>query len=220
MKKIIAAAALGLLALMSLLAYALSFSLDFLSSQKFIVNGKQTEFSVIDYNGHVYVPLRFVAENMVSDVGYNAITGITSIDQHSVRFDDVVAAPKPEVVYERRLRNESVWMQDIPLLQGNSCWAGCIQDPQSDLTMLEQAEYPAVDVKSGAYIGIRYPKGIEPNRMECSLITKAGGKEKYTVINMDQGRIRLPGEPGVYSILLRSYWDQGETSYLFAVKIN
>ncbi|SEG51702.1 stalk domain-containing protein [Paenibacillus sp. UNC499MF] len=220
MKKIIAAGALGLLALMSILAYALSFSLDFLSSQKFVINGRQMEFPVIDYNGHVYVPLRFVAENMASDVGYNASTGITSIDQHSVRFDDVVAAPKPEVVYEKRLGNGSVWMQDIPLLQGNSCWAGCIQDPRSDLTMLKQAEYPAVDVKPGAYIGIRYPKGMEPKRMESSFITNVGGKEKFMVINMDQGRIRLPGEPGIYSILLRSYWDQGDTTYLFAVKIS
>lgn len=205
---------------MSLLAYALSFSLDFLSSQKFVINGKESEFPVIAYNGHVYVPLCFVAENMASDVGYNASTGITSIDQHSIRFDDVVAAPKPEVVYEKRLGNGSVWMQEIPLLQGNSCWAGCIEDPRSDLTMLKQAEYPAVEVKPGAYIGIRYPEGMEPGRMEGSFITNAGGKDKYMAINMDQGRIRLPGEPGVYFIMLRSYWDQGNTTYLFAVQIN
>ncbi|WP_217561158.1 copper amine oxidase N-terminal domain-containing protein [Paenibacillus sp. GbtcB18] len=218
MKKIIAAA-LGLLALISILAYALSFSLDFLSSQKFVINGREMEFSVIDYNGHVYVPLRFVADNMASDVGYNADTGITSIDQHSIRFDDAVAAPKPEVVYEKRLRNESIWMQDIPLLQGNSCWVECIQDSRSDLTLLKQAEYPPVEVKPGSYIGIRYTKGMEPQQMECSVITNEDGKELYKAIEMDQGRIRLPREPGVYSIVLRSNWEQGYTTYLFAVKI-
>ncbi|MFB7816055.1 copper amine oxidase [Paenibacillus chitinolyticus] len=219
MKKIMAAAVLGLLMIMSILAYSLSFSLDFLSSQKFVVNGKQAEYSVIEYNGHVYVPLRFVAENMASDVEYRENTGITSIDQHSIRFDDAVAAPKPEVVYEKRLRNGSMWMQDIPLLQGNSCWVECIQDSRSDLTLLKQAEYPAVEVKPESYIGIRYTKGMEPQQLECSVITSADGKELYTAIEMDQGRIRLPREPGVYSIVLRSNWEQGNTTYLFAVKI-
>ncbi|WP_405081516.1 copper amine oxidase [Paenibacillus chitinolyticus] len=219
MKKIMVAVVLGLLAFMSILAYALSFSLDFLSSQKFIVNGKDVEYSVIDYNGHVYVPLRFVAENMASDVEYREYTGIASINQRSTRFDDVVAAPKPEIIYEKRLRNGSMWMQDIPLLQGNSCWTECIRESRSELTLLKQAEYPAVEVKPESYISIRYTRGMEPQQLECSVITSAGGKELYTGIEMEQGRIRLPREPGIYSIVLRSNWEQGYTTYLFAIKI-
>ncbi|KRF06771.1 hypothetical protein ASG89_18085 [Paenibacillus sp. Soil766] len=64
---------------------------------KYVFNGQSkelaNEYTTLNYNGHAYVPIRFVAENMGSTVGYDESTQIIKInynndESHPVNLTD------------------------------------------------------------------------------------------------------------------------------------
>ncbi|WP_177237700.1 stalk domain-containing protein [Paenibacillus sp. 1_12] len=107
MRKLIIGFIIGLIVSLSTVAYGSSPIQDFLSSANFNFNGKPTtlsnEYSVINYNGHVYVPIRFVAENLAAiEINYDDETKTISVEQSSIKFDEYINAPIPFVAYEKK----------------------------------------------------------------------------------------------------------------------
>lgn len=210
-----------MLAVIGIIAYGASSSLDFLTSEKFIINGKKINSPVINYNGNIYVPLRFIGEEMHSAVQYDENKRLTIIDQLSVKYDERIFAPVPYVAYERKYKNGNVWMQEIPLLQGNSCWTGCIEVPGPISQWIDQAEYPPVSMKAGSNLVIKYPEGMEPDKLRVfTVINTSGLKEQYTEIFSNDHGLQLPKQPGLYNFLINSEWNEGYTSYAFVVNVH
>lgn len=225
-----------LIGLIGIAAYGASSSLDFRTTEQVIINGEANKILVINYNGNVYVSLRFVAENMAADIQYEADKRKIIIDQFSVKFDEQILAPVPYVAYEKKTRNGTLWMQEIPLLQGSSCWMGCVHVPESMSIidgkaghlpvefeiahLIEQAEYPPVVVKPESDFVIHYPKGLEPKTLEVTLETISDNAQKEEkIMPMDGNRLHLPEKTGLYRITIRSKWDEGYTLYAFVVEI-
>lgn len=223
MRKYIIASIVCVFVVITVAAYGASSSLDFLTSEKFAINGKDKKVSVINYNGHVYVPLRFVAEQMAADVYYREDKRTTYIRQHSVKFDERLLTPVPSVAYEKKTESGIVWMQEIPLLDGNACWTDCFKPytrPGPASEMIKQAEYPPVAVKPESDIVITYPKGMKPEIMEVTMEPESGaGKKEGKAVPLDGNRLRLPKKPGLYNILISSAWEQGQTLYIFAIDV-
>ncbi|WP_205516324.1 copper amine oxidase [Paenibacillus sp. SYP-B3998] len=219
MRKALVGSIICVLVLIGIVAYGSRATIDFLSSGNFIINGKFNENPIINYNGNVYVPIRFIAENMAANITYEAGKTI-SIEQTSVRFDELVSAPVPYVAYVRNFKDGRTWLQDIPLLQGNSCWSSCYHAPKPLSKFLAENEYPPVIVKPGSTLIIKYPQGMEPKQLDvlmgASLVDR---EEDYKEIKLDKGRLFLPENPGEYNILMNAIWDHGDTSYIFAVTI-
>jgi len=209
----------GLLAVIGAAAYGASSSIDFLASAKFIINGKTVKLPVINYNGNVYVPLRLVGEEMHSVVHYDESKEIITIAQQSVKFDERVSAPVPSVAYEKKYKG-TVWMQEIPLLQGNSCWNGCMEATGPVAQWVSKAEYPPVSVKPGSNLVIKYPAGLEPDGLTVFAVYDSGSeKERFVEMMAEKGRLQLPKERGLYTILINSAWSEGYTSYALVVHI-
>lgn len=209
----------GLLAVIGVAAYGASSSIDFLESAKFIINGKTVKFPVVNYNGNVYVPLRLVGEEMHSAVHYDENKEIITIAQQSVKFDERVSAPVPSVAYEKKYKG-TVWMQEIPLVQGSSCWNGCMEATGPVAQWVSQAEYPPVGVKPGSNLVIKYPAGLEPNMLNVYTVREISGKpEQLVEMKLDNDRLQLPEQVGTYTILINSNWNEGYTSYAFVVQI-
>ncbi|KZS43314.1 copper amine oxidase [Paenibacillus glucanolyticus] len=210
----------GLLAVIGLAAYGASSSIDFQSSGKFEINGKTVRLPVINYNGNVYVPLRLVGEEMHSEVYYDENKELISIKQHSLAFDEQIEAPVPSIAYEHEYKDGSVWMQEIPLLQGNSCWNGCLEMNDPVVQWVSEAEYPPVRMKPGSNLVITYPTGLEPDGLMISNVLDTGnGTEQYIEMMADNHRVQLPTEQGFYTILVNSDWERGFTSYAFVIHI-
>lgn len=57
----------------------------YVSSVIMMINGSLKEvpaqYSTLNYNGHVYVPIRFIAENLQSEVNYDEDLQLVSINQ-------------------------------------------------------------------------------------------------------------------------------------------
>lgn len=242
MRKYVIASFVCLIGLIGIAVYSASSSLDFRTTEQVIMNGEANKVLVINYNGHVYVPLRFIAENMAADVQYEADTRKIMIDQFSVKFDEQIMAPVPYVAYEKKTRNGTVWMQEIPLVQGSSCWMGCVHvpgaltltdeqaehlpvvmKPKSEYEiahLIEQAEYPPVVVKPESDLVIQYPKGLEPKTLEVIMepLSVSAQKEEK-IMSMDGNWLHLSEKTGLYLISIRSNWDEGYTLYAFVIEI-
>ncbi|MCR8645953.1 copper amine oxidase [Paenibacillus sp. N1-5-1-14] len=213
----------GLLGVIGLAAYGASSSLDFLTSQKFAINGKASQFPIINYNGNIYVPLAFVGEEMYSEVHYDDNKELIIINQQNVKFDEQISAPVPYVAYERRYKDGTRWMQEIPLLLGGSCWKQCIEVSGSVQQRVQQTEYPPVSVTPGSSVVIKYPPGLEPSNLKVYTVhdTSQGG-EQTIELELINDRLHLPEQPGVYNVLIISEWKEGYTgytSYAFVVHI-
>ncbi|MFB6365197.1 stalk domain-containing protein [Paenibacillus elgii] len=223
MRKYIIASIVCVFVVITVAAYRASSSLDFLTSEKFVINGADKRLSVINYNGHAYVPLRFVAEQMAADIDYREDKRTTYIQQHSVKFDGRILTPVPYVAYEKKTESGFVWMQEIPLLDGNACWTDCFKpyswpSPASDI--IKQAEYPPVAVKPESDIVITCPKGMVPKMLEVVMESESGtDKKEGKAVPLDGSRLHLPKKPGRYNILISSAWEQGQTLYIFAIDV-
>lgn len=210
----------GLLAVIGLVAYGASSSIDFLTSGKFVINGISARLPVINYNGNVYVPLRLVGEEMHAEVHYDEEKELITIKQQSLAFDEQVEAPVPSIAYENTYKDGSVWMQEIPLLQGSSCWNGCLEVKDSVGQWVTEARYPPVSVKPDSNLVITYPAGLEPDRLTVFNVMDTGNEtEQFVDMMVVNRRLQLPTEPGVYTILVNSDWKAGFTSYAFVVHI-
>lgn len=210
----------GLLAVIGLVAYGASSSIDFLTSGKFVINGISARLPVINYNGNVYVPLRLVGEEMHAEVHYDEEKELITIKQQSLAFDEQVEAPVPSIAYENTYKDGSVWMQEIPLLQGSSCWNGCLEVKDSVGQWITEARYPPVRVKPDSNLVITYPAGLEPDRLTVFNVMDTGNEtEQFVDMMVVNRRLQLPTEPGVYTILVNSDWKAGFTSYAFVVHI-
>ncbi|SCW65640.1 Copper amine oxidase N-terminal domain-containing protein [Paenibacillus tianmuensis] len=220
MRKYIIASIVCVFVVITVAAYGASSSLDFLTSEKFVINGADKRLSVINYNGHAYVPLRFVAEQMAADVYYREDKRTTYIQQYSVKFDERILTPVPSVAYEKKTESGIVWMQEIPLLDGNACWTDCFKLPRSASEIIKQAEYPPVAVKPESDIVITYPKGMVPKMLEVVMESESGtGKKEGKAVPLDGSRLHLPKKPGLYNILISSTWERGQTLYIFAIDV-
>jgi hypothetical protein len=76
LKKLVLGLICGLIFAVSTVTYASDAVQVYLFPAKFSFNGKVTELSsdeyvILNYNGHAYVPIRFVAETMGAAVSYN-----------------------------------------------------------------------------------------------------------------------------------------------------
>ncbi|MGG3279156.1 stalk domain-containing protein [Paenibacillus solani] len=219
-KYVLALIMFGVLVVMGLIAYGASTSIDFVTSSKFVINGKSFRFPVINYNGNVYVPPRLVGEKMYAEVDYDENKELITIKQQSLEYDDIVEAPIPSIAYKNKYKDGTVWLQEIPLLQGSSCWNGCLDVTQPIGKWLSEAQYPPVRVKPGSDIVITYPAGMEPDRMTVFNVVELGnGAEQSVELVVLHNRVQLPKEPGIYHILVNSDWEAGFTSYAFAIHI-
>ncbi|MBP1989821.1 stalk domain-containing protein [Paenibacillus eucommiae] len=213
-----------ILAAFGIVAYGLNANIDFLSSENFKINGISLKYPVINYNGNVYVPIRFVSENMATQINYNDNTKTISIEQSSVKFDERISAPVPYVAYER-YHNGTLWMQEIPLLQGTSCWKGCIEVPGSHSEIIKQFDYPPVSMEPESQIKIVYPRAVEPKNLIAYIekisedVNEENEENKDNEINIVNDRLQLPIESGIYHIVINSGWDDGHTTYMFMVEI-
>lgn len=211
---------IGLFSVIGVVAYGASSSIDFLTSGKFVINGKTVVLPVINYNGNIYVPIRFVGEEMHSEVQYDERKEIIKIKQQSLEFDKQVEAPVPSIAYENEYKEGAVWMQEIPLLQGNSCWNGCLEVAGPVGHWISEVQYPPVAVKPGSNLVITYPAGLQPDRLSIFNIIDSGDEtEKFVEWMLDNNRVTLPKEPGVYTLLVNSDWKAGFTSYAFVIHI-
>lgn len=118
------------------------------------------EYVTLNYNGHVYVPRRFVAENMSSDVKYDEATNTVTIQQSSVKFDNEVLAPVPNVTLEKS-------DTEIPILQGSSCWRGCVETIPPD-QLVKAHNYKPISVPPSSKIAVKYPKALVPRVIDIS----------------------------------------------------
>lgn len=125
MKRFILGLCCGICLSLGSAAYASESIQSLLVNVNFLFNGIKkeisSEYSVFNYQGHIYVPIRFVAESMGSTVDYEDSSHRISIKQSSAKFDKNLANPIPFVYYERNYEGGTVWWQDIPLVQGSGC---------------------------------------------------------------------------------------------------
>ncbi|WP_162238514.1 stalk domain-containing protein [Paenibacillus sp. A3] len=224
MRKYIIASIVCVFVVITVAAYGASSSLDFLTSEKFVINGADKRLSVINYNGHAYVPLRFVAEQMAADIDYREDERTTYIQQQSVKFDERTLVPVPYVAYEKKTDSGIVWMQEIPLLDGNACWTDCFQPytwPSPASEMIKQAEYPPVAVKPESDIVITYPKGMKPEILEVTMVSESdANKKEGKAVPLDGDRLHLPKQPERYTISIYAYWNKNQQArFIFAVDV-
>ncbi|MBP1967548.1 hypothetical protein GQF04_23810 [Paenibacillus aceris] len=165
------------------------------------------EYSTLMYNGHVYVPIRYVAENMSANVEYENATQTVTIQQTNVKFDDEVMAPIPTVMFGSDT-------EEIPTVQGSSCWQVCINTALPD-QLLKVHRYKAVGAYPNAKLVVKYPKALEPQNIWIS-----DYKSKQRLTSEVDGSFHLPEEPGVYTLELGSNWNGvGDTLYYFQVEV-
>jgi len=225
LKKFISGALFGLLLSLGTVVYGSSPIQEFLVSVKYYFNYTPVElgdeYATINYNGHVYVPIRFITETMGAEIEYDERSKAIYVKQPTVKIDDYTLAPMPMVNYENRSRNgSSLWMQEIPLLQGSACWRSCIDTPKP-ASLMKSSEYPPVPVKPGSGIFIKYPKGMEPKILEASIITGDDLHFKKTeALTITDQRLTVPKKEGTYLIWIKSEWAGGaDTSYYFAIEV-
>lgn len=90
--------------------------------------------------------------------------------------------------------------------------------------LLKKLEYPPVEVTPGSSILVQYPKGMEPKSIHVTRVIAKESPSDWTFerdedMLFENGKITLPKEPGIYNLWIKSLWDSGDTSYLFAVEI-
>lgn len=183
-----------------------------------------SEYSVMNFQGHIYVPIRFIAENMNSTIDYDDRKKEIRIEQNSVKIEKGLAAPVPFVYYERKYQNGTLWNQEIPILQGSSCWKGCVDVIKPYSYLLKMVDYHPVVVAPGSSILIQYPKGMEPNSIRITRVIAQESEsdmmsDRFEDMIFENQRIHLPNEAGTYNIWIKSLWTTGDTSYIFAVEI-
>ncbi|WP_171655112.1 stalk domain-containing protein [Paenibacillus foliorum] len=229
MKKFILGLVLGGLLSISTAAYATNSLEVLLFPVHFLINGQSKQvtngYTVFNYNGNAYVPIRFIAENMAAEVVYDEAYNRVRIQQSTAKFDELTLAPSPLVTYEKKSKNGGLWKQEVPLLQGSGCWMGCADFiPLADLAKV--FDYQPIPVLQKSSLVIQYPKGMEPDSIK---VLKLVGNEKeenlvrnkYEELNSEKGRLVFTDEPGIYTLVIRSTWDQLErsASYVFVVEI-
>jgi hypothetical protein len=92
MKKFIAGFAFGILISLSSAAFASDSIQALLFPTKFEFNGKAVdpgeEYTVLNYHGHAYVPIRFIAEQIGATVDYEAETGQIFVKNEALTVTD------------------------------------------------------------------------------------------------------------------------------------
>lgn len=92
MKKFIAGLSIGVLISLSSAAFAADSIQALLFPAKFEFNGKAVdpgeEYTVLNYQGHAYVPIRFIAEQIGATVGYEAETGQIFVKNEALTVTD------------------------------------------------------------------------------------------------------------------------------------
>ncbi len=114
MKKFI----IGLLSVIVLISSSVVYASDtiqaYLFPVKYVINGQikelNSEYTTLNYNGHAYVPLRFIAESLDAKVNYHkketAITINTPYQQVPIKYDKNAACRNGDFVYESYIRME------------------------------------------------------------------------------------------------------------------
>ncbi|MCR8635687.1 copper amine oxidase N-terminal domain-containing protein [Paenibacillus radicis (ex Xue et al. 2023)] len=149
MKKFVSGLIIGGIVSLSTMAYATN-SLEVLSFPvNFLINGQTKElnngYTVFNYNGNAYVPIRFVAENMAAEVIYDEAYNRIRIQQSTAKFDEFTFAPTPLVTYEKKSKFGTIWNQEIPLIQGSGCWMTCA-DFARPADLIKVTDYSPVPV--------------------------------------------------------------------------
>lgn len=102
LKKFILGLLCGIIISTSSIVYASDFIQTTFFPAKFIINGQSkelnSEYTILNYNNHAYVPIRFVAENMGAIVDYNDNTKTISINNIS---EDSLTIKDPEENFVR-----------------------------------------------------------------------------------------------------------------------
>ncbi|AEG60056.1 stalk domain-containing protein [Desulforamulus ruminis] len=97
MKKFILGLLCGVIISTSSIVYASDYVQTTLFPAKFIINGQskelKSEYTILNYSNHVYVPIRFVAENMGAIIDYNNNTKTININNIS---GDLLTIKDPE----------------------------------------------------------------------------------------------------------------------------
>lgn len=87
MKKFLLGLTCGIALTVTTAAYASDTIQTYLFPVKYVFNGQSkeldSEYTTLNYNGHAYVPIRFVAENMGSNVGYDENTQTIKINYNT-----------------------------------------------------------------------------------------------------------------------------------------
>ncbi|MFE5320554.1 stalk domain-containing protein [Paenibacillus sp. NPDC056579] len=222
MKKFVSGLLVGLALSFCTAAYASSTFQDYLFSAKFIFNHipvpHDSEYSTINYNGHVYVPIRFVAENMAADIEYDGRSKEIHIKQSNVKFDDYTKAPVPFVYYDNQSETGLKWMQEIPLIQGSACWLSCI-DTSRISSFLEYFDVDPTRVKPESNIIISYPKEMKPDILNASILIEEETSYQTVPLTLVDQRLTVPKEAGKYLIWIKSIWSAGDTSYYFYIEV-
>ncbi|WP_187274016.1 stalk domain-containing protein [Paenibacillus sp. N3.4] len=92
MKRFILGAVFGILLSATTITYASDSIKTLLFPAKFEFNGKNTElgdeYKVLNYNGHAYVPIRFVTENIGATIDYDPETEIIFVKNGNLDLSD------------------------------------------------------------------------------------------------------------------------------------
>lgn len=225
MKKFVSGILVGLILSFCTAAYGSSTIQDYLFQAKFVFNEipvpMDNEYAVFNYNGHVYAPVRFMAENMAAGIEYDDSSKSIKIKQSNVKLDDYTLAPMPFVHYENISPAGNKWMQEVPLLQGSACWLRCI-DAIRPLDFINFVDVAPVPVKSQSRMAIMYPQVMAPSTLEAYIVVKDGiSLDEYEPLKIVNQRLTVPEEPGTYMIRIKSIWtSKGDTSYYFVIKVN
>jgi hypothetical protein len=219
MKKFILGLVLGGFLSLSTAAYATNSLEVLMFPVNFLINGQQKQvdngYTVFNYNGNAYVPIRFIAENMAAEVNYDEENKRIIIQQSTAKFDEFSLAPSPFVAYEKKSKNGIIWNQEIPLIQGSGCWMDCV-DAGLPADLIKHTDYTPISVFQNSSLVIQYPKGMEPSSTKVFKLVGTG----YEELKFEKGRLIFSDMPGIYTLVIRSTWDQGgSTSYVFAVEI-
>jgi hypothetical protein len=122
MKKFILGTVFGIVISASTVAYATDSIQTLLFPAKFEFNGKNAEvgdeYKVLNYNGHAYVPIRFVAENIGAAIDYDPETekiyvkngnlDITDPEYNSISVGNLILTKDGEntkVTYQLKMEN-------------------------------------------------------------------------------------------------------------------
>ncbi|UKS27353.1 copper amine oxidase N-terminal domain-containing protein [Paenibacillus sp. HWE-109] len=103
MKKFIIGVVVGSILSLSSVVVASDSVQAYLFEVYFTINGRNTaiekDYSVLNYNGSTYVPVRFIAEQLGASVDYNAINKEIAINQFSSNMKILTDSNYPNVRY-------------------------------------------------------------------------------------------------------------------------
>lgn len=88
---------------------------------KFIINGKEktvdnNEYTVFNHNGHAYVPVRFIAENLGAYIGYDHAAKTITLDNDNRILGPKVNRDQAKLVAFETYRLEEIYSVELRML--------------------------------------------------------------------------------------------------------